>query len=218
MKVIITGSTGMIGELILKDCLKSDKISDVRSLVRKPTGLKHQKLNEIIIHNFEDFSEHLNLFQDINIAFFCIGVYTGQVSNELFKKITVNYAVKFANALKLKSPDSTICLLSGAGADLSEKSKTSFAKYKGMAENQISSLDLNFYSFRPAYIYPVTQREEPNLMYRILRFIYPIIKIFGESTTIKSTELAQAMFNVGISGADKKIIENKEIHNYINFA
>ncbi len=215
MNAIIAGSTGMVGNLVLQNCLQSEKISEVRSLVRKPLKMNHPKLKEIVIQNFEDYSEHFNLFQNINFGFFCIGVYSGQVPDELFKKITVNYAVKFAEALKQESPDATICLLSGAGADRSEKSKTSFARYKGMAENQISKLNMNFYTFRPGYIYPVTPRNEPNLAYRIVRILYPLLKILGNNFSIKSTELAKAMFNVGIGGAEKEILKNKEILKYV---
>ncbi|WP_299820155.1 hypothetical protein [uncultured Pontibacter sp.] len=216
MKLIIAGSTGMVGNLVLNNCLNSDKISEVRSLVRNPTGLKHPKLTEIVIQNFEDYSEHFNLFKDIEVAFFCVGVYTGQVPDEQFKQITVNYAVAFATALKRESPDATICLLSGAGADRTEKSKTSFARYKGMAENRISDLNMKFYAFRPAYIYPVEPRKEPNLGYGILRVFYPLLKMFGQKYSIKSTELAKAMLNVGLNGADKEILENQDILKYIN--
>jgi len=216
MKVIIAGSTGMVGNLVLNNCLDSIKIDEVRSLVRKPSSQKHAKLTEVIIHNFEDYSEYPTLFKDIDIAFFCIGVYIGQVSDEIFKKITVNYAVQFANTLKQFSPGATICLLSGAGADRSEKSKTSFARYKGMAENQISNLSMKFYSFRPAYIYPVLPRKEPNVMYKIIRYLYPVFKLLGENYSIKSSELAQAIFNVGIYGADREILENRDILKYVS--
>lgn len=204
----------MVGSLVLNHCLLSDKINEVRSLVRQPAGIEHQKLTEIVIHDFDDYSEHPDLFKDIGIAFFCIGVYSGQVPDELFKKITLDYAVKFASALKQGSPTATLCLLSGAGADRSEKSKTSFARYKGMAENQISKLNMKFYSFRPGYIYPVTPRKEPNLIYRIFRFLYPVLKVLGNNFSIKSSELAKAMFNVGLNGADKEILENKDILKY----
>ena len=216
MNIIIAGSTGMIGNLVLNQCLNADKISKVISLVRKPTGLKHEKLIEVVIQNFEDYDEHANLFKDIQCAYFCVGAYTGQFPDEMFKKITINYAVAFAAALKRESNDATICLLSGMGADRTGKSNTSFAKYKGMAENEISALNLKFYTFRPAYIYPVTARKEPNIGYKISRFIYPLLKIFGKSLSVKSTELANAIFNVGINGADKEILENKDIFKYIN--
>lgn len=216
MKVIITGGSGMVGNLVLTNCLNSDKITEVRSLVRKPTGQKHKKLTEIVITNFEDYSAQVNLFKDISAAFFCLGVYTGQVPDDLFKKITINYAVEFAKTLEKNSPRATLCLLSGAGADKTEKSRTSFALYKGMAENQIAKLNLKFYSFRPAYIYPVDQRKEPNVGYKIIKVLYPIFKLLGDKYSIKSTELANAIFNIGLNGADKQILENQDILKFKN--
>lgn len=214
MKVIITGGSGMVGKLVLDNCLNSDKITEIRSFVRKPTGQKHKKLTEIVISNFEDYFSQVNLFKDVSVAFFCLGVYTGQVPDDLFKKITVTYAVEFAKTLEKNSPQATLCLLSGAGADRTEKSKTSFALYKGMTENQIAKMNLKFYSFRPAYIYPVVPRKEPNLGYKIIRLLYPIFTLLGEKYSIKSTELANAMFTVGLNGADKQILENQDILKY----
>lgn len=216
MKVIIAGSTGMIGSLVLNHCLNAQQINEVVSLVRKPTGLQHKKLTEVAIENFEDYSQHANIFKNVTSAFFCLGVYTGQVADDLFKKITVNYAVAFAAALKSESAEATICLLSGAGADRTEKSSTSFAKYKGMAENQISAMGMKFHTFRPAYIYPVDARKEPNIGYQITRFLYPIIKLIGKKYSITSTALAKAMFNVGMNGAEKEVLENQDILKYVN--
>lgn len=209
--VLIAGASGMVGSLILKECLSSNEVAQVVSLVRQNSKHSHPKLKETIIDNFSDFSAHLGLFQNIDGAFFCIGVYTGQVPKPAFKTITVDYAVSFAEALKNNSPKANLCLLSGAGADRTEKSRTAFAKYKGIAENNISALDLNFYSFRPAYIYPVIARKEPNAMYRLSRTLYPVIKLFGKKASIKSTELAHSMFKVGMKGGKKEILENIDI-------
>jgi uncharacterized protein YbjT (DUF2867 family) len=215
MKILIAGSTGMIGKLILEHCLNSIEVDEVRSLVRKPTATKHSKLKEIVIENFEDYSKHFDLFKNIDTTFFCVGLYTGQVPDAKFKLITVNYAVEFASALKRESPKSTLCLLSGMGADRTEKSRTSFARYKGMAENRISLLNLKFHAFRPGYIYPVEQRKEPNIGYQFFRFIYPITKYLGKGASIKSSELALAMFKVGMNGAETEILENREIFKYL---
>jgi uncharacterized protein YbjT (DUF2867 family) len=214
MKAIIAGSSGMIGNLVLTNCLNSDKVTEVISLVRKPTGLTHKKLIEIVIEDFEDFSAQDDVFKNVSAAFFCLGVYTGQVPDDLFKKITVNYAVEFAQTLKQNSPQATLCLLSGAGADRTEQSKTAFARYKGMAENQIAALNFKFYSFRPGYIYPVEPRKEPNIGYKIIKALYPIFKLAGDKYSIKSTDLANAMFNVGLNGAAMQILENQDILKY----
>ncbi|MEM9921979.1 MAG: NAD(P)H-binding protein [Bacteroidota bacterium] len=216
MKVIIAGSTGMVGGLILKNCIASDSIKEVIVLARKP-GQKSadKKVKEVVITDFANYSDQSALFQNVDAAFFCIGVYTGQVPDDKFKIITVDYAVEFAKALKINSPNATLCLLSGAGADRTEKSRTSFARYKGMAENQISRLNLKFFTFRPGYIYPVTPRKEPSVVYQITRALYPLIKLLGSNTSIKSTELANAMFKAGLQGADKEILENRDILNLL---
>ncbi|MFH6604874.1 NAD(P)H-binding protein [Maribacter algicola] len=213
--VLIAGASGMIGSIILDECLSSSRINRVISLVRKKSNTTRAKLKEVIIEDFTVYDNHRNLFKNIDTAFFCIGVYTGGVPDKLFKEITVDYAVHFAEMLKEHSPNAKLCLLSGAGADRAEKSKTSFALYKGMAENQIDRLGLEFYAFRPAYIYPVEPRKEPNLMYGIMRNLYPVLRLLGSNFSIKSTELAQAMYEIGIKGTDKKILENKDLIHYL---
>ena len=208
----------MVGNLVLDDCLSSNQISEVRSLVRKPSGRQHPKLTEIVVPDFTDYAQHLDLFQGVDVGFFCIGVYSGQVPDAEFKKITVDYAVAFAAALHQQSPAANLCLLSGAGADKTEQSRTPFARYKGMAENQIARLTPNSYAFRPGYIYPVEARKEPNIGYSILRTLYPLLRAFGPKYSIRSTELARAMFNVGLHGADLHVLENKDILDQLGAA
>ncbi len=211
MRIIVAGSSGMIGQLIVREAIKNPNIKEIIALVRRPSGHLAPKVKEVVVGDFTDYSTIKSEFKDVNAAFFCIGVYTGQVIDELFKRITVDYAVAFAKALKEESPSSKLCLLSGKGADQTEKSRTPFARYKGMAENQINNLDLEFYSFRPGYIYPVEKRKEPNAMYAIMRAIYPLLKPVMKSTSVSSNQLAKAMLQVGISGTEKNILENINI-------
>jgi uncharacterized protein YbjT (DUF2867 family) len=59
----------------------------------------------------------------------------------------------------------------------------SFARYKGEAENALlASGFASVYIFRPAYIYPVTPRREPNFGYRLLRAIYPAFGCYPPTT------------------------------------
>ena len=165
-----------------------------------------------MISDFTDYTQTDIDFTDSDVVFFCIGVYTGAVDRDLFRAITVDYPVALAKAVHQLSPDATFCLLSGAGADRSEKSSTAFAKDKGIAENKLAEIGFSaFHTFRPAYIYPVVPRKEPNLMYRLSRTLYPLIKLFGDNSSIKSTELAKGMFTVGMEGHPVEVLENKDI-------
>jgi len=107
--------------------------------------------------------------------------------------------------------------LSGAGADPQEKSRVAFARYKGMAENYLIAKDFKGLNiFRPAYIYPVEKRVEPNLMYRVSRRLYPLLKNVMPGSVITSEELGKAMFKAGIEGANHGILENTEIKKLNN--
>jgi uncharacterized protein YbjT (DUF2867 family) len=210
--VLITGATGMIGNLVLEHCLQSQEILHVTSLLRRPSGISHQKLREVIIEDFLYLDEDSDYWESVDIVYYCLGVYTGAVNRELFRTITVDYPETLANVLIKKNPDLTFCLLSGAGADRNEKSRMMFAEDKGAVENQLSGMGFKaFYVFRPGYIFPVSQREEPNVSYRMMRFLYPVIKLLGKNSSVTSTQLAASMFWVGLNGNDLEIIENRDI-------
>ncbi|MBV9986817.1 MAG: hypothetical protein JO301_04010 [Chitinophagaceae bacterium] len=217
-KVIITGANGMIGGIILRHCLERNDVSRIVSIGRKKTGISHPKLLEVLHDDFLNFSAIAPHFENQDLCFFCIGVYTGQVSREEFRKITVDVTAAFARTLKERSPDAAFCFLSGQGADRSEKSRIMFAKDKGIAENMLVNLGFKQLSiFRPGYIYPVTRRKEPNFSYRIFRALYkPVLSNLFPWATITSEQLAAAMIQAGFNGGPKMIYENSEIKDLLN--
>ncbi|MBA2562738.1 MAG: NAD(P)H-binding protein [Chitinophagaceae bacterium] len=213
--IIIAGSSGMIGNLILQNCLKRDDVRKVTSITRRKSGIDHVKLVEVIHTDFLNYRAINEYFKSQDVCFYCIGVYTGQVPRDEFYKITVDYTRAFAQTLKENSPSATFCFLSGQGADQSEKSLFMFARDKGIAENLLLSLRFaHTYIFRPGYIYPVTPRKEPNLTYRIMRRLYPVLNKIYHNGVISSEELAHAMVNIAIGGGSKTIYENKEIRGH----
>jgi nucleoside-diphosphate-sugar epimerase len=213
---IITGSNGMIGNLILQNCLSNPEIKTVTSIVRRKSGIKHPKLVEIIHDNFLDFSSINNQLTNQDICFYCIGVYTGQVPRAEFAKITIDYTKAFATALRINSLETTFCFLSGQGADTSETSKIMFAKDKGIAENILFKLKFyRTYCFRPGYIYPVTKRKEPNFTYALTRLLYkPLLSKVYPNIGVSSEKLANVMVLVGLNGYDEPILENNAIRLY----
>lgn len=210
--VLIIGASGMIGNLILQKCLADTNVAKIISLARSRTAIKNQKLLEVVHTDFLNFEPVQVYFKEIDVCFFCIGVYTGSVSREAFRKITVDYTIAFATALKIESPNASFCFLSGQGADQTEKSRLMFAKDKGIAENFLLSLQFpHTYLFRPSYIYPVVPRKEPNRLYRFMRVIYPFLNKVYHQGVITSEELSNAMINVGLHGSDKTVFENKKL-------
>jgi uncharacterized protein YbjT (DUF2867 family) len=203
----------MIGGLILRACLQRENVNQITSIVRKSGDFKHPKLKEVVHTDFMDYSDVENTaLSNQDICFFCLGVYTGAVSTEEFKKITVDYTKAFAESLRRGSPEVAFCFLSGDHADQTEKSRVLFARQKGIAENALLRLQFkHLYLFRPSYIYPVTPRKEPNLFYKVLRVIYgPLHHIFP-TAGVPSTTVADAMVDAAFNAPDKIIFSHLEI-------
>jgi uncharacterized protein YbjT (DUF2867 family) len=199
--VVLTGGTGMVGGIALRACLERSDVARVTSIVRRPSGLAHPKLREVVHADFGDFGPLQGALEGQDAALFFLGVYTGQVSAAEFRRITVDFAQAFGAALRRHSPQATLCFMSAAGADPTETSRWMFARDKGAAEKALSALGFpRLTIFRPGYIYPVTPRREPNLSYRLTRALYPLIRRLGPNLGIDSDALALTMVEVGLHG------------------
>ena len=214
--ILIAGASGMIGSHLLDICIQSEEIETIFILSRKPSTDHHKKVKEIIVNDFLNYDKIIPMIKDIDVVFFCVGVYTGAVDRDTFRTITIDYPVELAKAVYTHSPASKFILLSGAGADRTEQSKMMFAKDKGIAENKLFEIYGNhFHSARPAYIYPVFKRKEPNLSYAFFRMMYPIIILLGKKISITSLELAKAMFVIGMNNQEQTVFENDELREMV---
>ena len=148
-------------------------------------------------------------------AVFCLGTYTGSVSDVELRTITASYAIEFARVLCTSSPTAAFSFLSGNGADPTGRSRMAFARYKGEAEKALLASGFpRVYLFRPACIYPVQPRKEPNLSYRLLRAIYPVFRVLFPNQVIQADDLARAMVDVVVSVGQERpsvVFENRDI-------
>ena len=213
--VVLTGATGMVGGLVLERCLERDDVGRVVSIGRRRSGRSHSKLLEVELEDLgaaRSVAEHL---RGHDAAFFCMGVYTGQVSKDELRRLTTEVPLRFAEALAEHSPSARFALLSGQGADRAERSRMVFVRAKGAAEQGLVALGFpEVLSFRPGYIYPVTPRSEPNLSYRVLRALYPLLGRLVPNLGVPSDALAHVMVEETLhTGSDHgdRVLENAEI-------
>jgi uncharacterized protein YbjT (DUF2867 family) len=214
-RLVIVGATGMVGGQALRYALKRPDVESVTSIGRRKTGLSSPRLSEVLHSDFADCSALAPVLTGQDAAIFCLGTYTGVVTDAELRRITVDYAVEFARVLRASSPDAAFSLLSGNGADPTGRSRMAFARYKGEAEKALVATGFpRVYIFRPAYIYPVEPRKEPNLSYRLLRWSYPAFRVLFPNLVIESDVLARAMVDVAVqrTGEHQSIIfENRDI-------
>ena len=212
-RLVIVGATGMVGGYALRFALEDSAVISVMAIGRRPLGISHPKLNEVIHQDFGDCSGLAEPLSGQDAAIFCLGVYTGTVSDTQLREVTVDYPIEFARVLHLSSPDSAFSFLSGSGGDQSGRSRMAFARYKGEAETALLRTGFSHvYIFRPAYIYPVEPRKEPNLGYRVLRTVYPVFRTLFPNQVIPADDLARAMVEVVLSQNEQgPVFENSQI-------
>jgi uncharacterized protein YbjT (DUF2867 family) len=214
-RLVIMGASGMVGSYALRYALNHPAVGTVTAIGRKKLGISHPKLNEVLHQNFADCSALADDLSGQDAAIFCLGAYTGAVSDAELRIITVNYTIEFARVLRASSPDAAFSFLSGNGADPSGRSRMPFAHYKGEAENALLAAGFpRVYIFRPAYIYPVEPRKEPNFSYRLMRAVYPAFRMLFPNQVIPADDLARAMVDAALRKNDdrgKFVFENRDI-------
>jgi uncharacterized protein YbjT (DUF2867 family) len=214
-QLVLVGATGMVGGYALRYALEHPGVERVTAIGRRSLGISHPKLYEILHPNFADCSALAESLSHQDAAIFCLGTYTGAVSDAELRATTVDYTVEFARVLHASSPGADFVFLSGQGADPTGKSRIAFARYKGEAERTLLAAGFRaVYIFRPAYIYPVKPRKEPNFGYRLLRAIYPVFRILFPSQVIRADDLARVMVDVAVQGAKEpttSVFENNDI-------
>jgi uncharacterized protein YbjT (DUF2867 family) len=213
-RLVLVGATGMVGGYALRYALENAAVGSVTAIVRRKPDISHPKLQEVLHPDFADCSSLSHVLSRQDAAVFCLGAYTGAVSDTELRRITVDYTIEFARVLHGSSPNAALSFLSGSGADSTGRSRIAFARYKGEAENALLAAGFpRVYIFRPAYIYPVQRRKEPNFSYRLLRAIYPAFQLLFPNQVIRADDVARAMVDVTLQGTDRggKIFENRDI-------
>src|ERR1700739_199656 len=172
--LVILGATGMVGGYALGYALDDPSVGRVTAIVRRKLAISHPKLKEVLHQDFADCSALAEPLSGQDAAVFCLGTYTGSVPDAELRTITVDYTIEFARVLRGSSPGAAFSFLSGNGADPTGRSRIPYARYKGEAEKELLAAGFpSVYIFRPAYIYPVEPRKEPNFSYRLMPAIYP---------------------------------------------
>jgi uncharacterized protein YbjT (DUF2867 family) len=214
-KIVIVGASGMVGGYALRYALDQPAIERVTAIGRKRLGMSHPKLTEVLHQDFADCSALKDALSGQDAAVFCLGAYTGAVPDAELRKITVDYTIEFARVLHGSSPDAAFSFLSGNGADPTGRSRLPFARYKGEAEKALLAAGFpRVCIFRPAYIYPVEPRKEPNFSYRLLRGVYPVFRLLFPNLVIRGDDLARAMVDAAVRGREERgdlVLENRDI-------
>jgi len=212
-KVIITGTTGMVGEGVLMECLSSSQISEVLSVSRKPGGVSHPKLKEYVVPDFLGLKEGDDMLKGYDACFFCAGVSSVGMSEADYTRFTYDTTIHFAKILAGQNLQMTFIYVSGAGTDSTEKGRSMWARVKGRTENALMRLAFRkVHNFRPGVMKPVAGQKHTLAAYKYVGWMFPFIKLVFPNTASTLSQVAHAMIICATTNVDKPIMEVSDIN------
>lgn len=211
IQAIVTGATGMVGEGVLHECIQHPDVEKILVIGRRPSGIQHRKVTELLHDNFHDFSGIEHKLTGYNACYFCLGISSVGMNEEKYRKITYDITMALAETLQTLNPDLTFCYVSGEGTDSSEKGRSMWARVKGKTENTVMSMFPNGYAFRPGYIQPTKGLKNTLKAYKVMAPLYPVWKKVFTKYVCTLEHLGQAMIYVTKNAQTTRIIGNKEI-------
>ncbi|MGE5500100.1 MAG: NAD-dependent epimerase/dehydratase family protein [Syntrophothermus sp.] len=212
IKAIVTGATGMVGEGVVHECLNHPDVESVLIAGRRPSGIMHPKVKEVIIPDFFDLSSAANELAGYNACFFCLGVSSVGMKESEYFRATYTLTMNFAQTVSRLNPGMTFCYVSGLGTDSSETGKSMWARVKGKTENELMKLPFRgFYAFRPGFMLSTPGMKNTLRAYKYVAWLYPLGKLLFPSYVSTLAQVGQAMINSVKYGFNKKILEVKDI-------
>jgi hypothetical protein len=216
LRVLITGTTGMVGKGVMYHCFDDNRIASVLVINRHPLGIRHPKLKEIIHQNFSDLSSIENQLSDVDACFFCLGVSAFRMKEEDYHRITYDLTMHVAQTLLRLNPSMSFCYVSGQGTQSSERGSM-WARIKGKTENKLLSMPFAAsFMFRPGFIQPTrnirSRTRSYNAVYLVLKPLFPILKWLMPDSITTTDTIGKAMVNAIVRGYYKKILEPVDIN------
>jgi hypothetical protein len=211
IKTIITGSTGMVGEGVLIECLNHPDVEEILLLNRKPGGMSHPKLREVIHADLFDLAPIERQLAGFDACFFCLGVSSVGMSKEEYRHITHDLTLNMARLLVRLNPEMTFCYVTGAGTDSSEQGRIVWARVKGATENALVRLFKQAYMFRPGFMKATPGQRNVKNYYKFFSWLYPIGRVLYPAGFCTLQEVGLAMINAARTGYPSRILEVADI-------
>lgn len=216
LRVIVTGATGMVGEGVLHECLRHPAVETVLILNRKPLGLTHPKLKEIIHPDFYDLSAVEPQLTGYNACFFCLGVSSVGMAAEEYYKVTYTLTMHVAGTLSRLNSTSpggmVFSYVSGAGTDSTEKGRSRWARVKGKTENDLMKLPFRrVYAFRPGFIRPIPGLSHAHKFYKYIDWLFPLGRALYPAGFVTLSEVGLAMIHLALRRDGDAVVNGKDI-------
>jgi len=217
MRVLLFGATGMVGQGVLRECLRAQDVESVQTVGRSPTGQLDPRLTEIVHPDMMDYRTIQASLQGFDACFFCLGVSSFGMKEADYTRLTYDLTLAAARTLARLNPQMTFIYVSGSGTDSSEQGRSMWARVKGKTENALKSLPFRaVYLFRPGVIEPLHGIQSKTRMYRLiypaLKPVMALMRVLAPKQIVTTEEMGLAMLALARRGVpDRAVLGPAEI-------
>ena len=211
MKVILFGATGMVGAGVLRQCLLDPEVESVLSIGRKPSGVSHPKLRDLVRADMFDVSVNTGELNGYDTCFFCLGVSSVGMSESEYTRLTYDLTLGWARVLARENPAMKFLYVSGMGTG----GNSMWARVKGRTENDLlgflpAAIMIRLGALRPMH---GERSKAPggSVLLAVLSPLWPIFQWLWPNGVITTEELGRALILAARNGAPRRVLENADL-------
>jgi uncharacterized protein YbjT (DUF2867 family) len=214
MKLIVFGATGMVGAGVLREALADTGVEAVLSVGRRPSGITHPKLRELLLPDLFDFAATEPQLVGWDGCLWAVGISSIGLDEAAYAKVTEELTLVWARALLRLNPAFSFCYCSAAGAG----GGTMWARVRRRVEGELRSLPFRHSGcVRPGFIQPGPGiRSHVKLYQAFIVLLTPLFPLFLRTMPFlftTSERLGRAMLRVVQGRADRFILESADINH-----
>ena len=217
MRVLLLGATGMVGRGVLLECLDDARVAEVVVVGRTPLGVTHGKLREHLLPDLFRIESLAPELRELDVCLFCLGVSAAGMSEEAYRRITLDLTLEVARVFREASPEGRFLYVSGQGTDSTGTSRQMWARVKGDVENTL--LEMGFpraWMFRPGIIQPMRGVRSSTALYQALYTVMapltPLLSRFAPGVATTSVKVGQAMIRAAAGDHPSGVFETRDIN------
>lgn len=213
MRILITGATGLVGQGVLRECLRAPDVTQVVALGRRPSGQSHAKLTELICPDFADLSAVEKQLQPFDGCLYCAGAPPLGTPEHTYRQVTLDLTTHVAQVLARRNPGLTFVYISGAHSN--PASRFMPLRIKGETERALAALPISTVMLRPGGIQPVgvhSPHAKLDTMYRLAGPLMGLGARLVPGLMTRTDRVGRAMLQMLREDHPPAVVENAEIN------
>ena len=214
MRILLAGATGLVGQGVLRECLRASDVAHVTALGRHPSGESDPKLQDLIVADFTELDAVEDRLQPFDACLYCAGAPPVGTAEAEYRHVTFDLTTHVARTLARLNPGLTFIYISGAYAN--PDSHVMVLRIKGETERALAALPIRTVMLRPGGIQPVGNEQSPHAalaaLYRVAGPLMGLGVRLAPQLLTTTERVGRAMLQLARDVDPPAVVENSDIN------